>query len=42
MEKQKPKFKFKFNFTAQMLLATVLGIAAGLISKKSCLRKIYW
>ena len=34
MEKQKPKFKFKFNFTAQMLLATVLGIAAGLIFKE--------
>ncbi len=31
---KKPKFKFKFNFTAQMLLATVLGIIAGLIFKE--------
>ena len=31
---KKPKFKFKFNFTTQMLLATVLGIIAGLIFKE--------
>jgi len=31
---KKPKFKFKFNFTAQMLVATVLGIVLGLIFKE--------